>query len=547
MSEELTRTAASGPDPTSAPVEGVEEEPSTFVSLGLSPKVLKALTEMGFEEPTPIQARTIPMAMTGRDIIGQAQTGTGKTAAFGVPIVERLDPRKNACQALVLTPTRELCIQVAAEVTRIGRYRDVKTLPVYGGQAIERQLRALRHGVHVIIGTPGRMMDHLNRGTIRLDEVATVVLDEADEMLDMGFAEDLEAILGHVPEVRQTMLFSATMPTEILRLARRYLKDPFRVNVSPERLTVPLTTQEYYELRGHDRVDGLSRILDYENIDRAIIFCRTKKGVDELAEALKGRGYLAEAIHGDLNQAQRDRVMKRFRDGAIELLVATDVAARGLDIEGVTHVINYELPQDAESYVHRIGRTGRAGKTGVAITLVHPREYRQIKNIERIVRTRIQRRELPTLQDLVEKEREMLRARLVGVVQEGNLTEYREVIADLLEEYDPVDLAAAGLKLLSQREAPQTPDEPSDWGDTGAENGMVRLFVNVGRAQGVGPAEIVRSLASESGISGKIIGVIDIYDRFTFVEVPREVAGQVLRGWESINGRVVSVEPARRR
>lgn len=526
----------------------MEEKPSlSFQELGLSAKVLKALAEMGFEEPSPIQARTIPLAMTGVDLIGQAQTGTGKTAAFAIPIVERLDPKMMNIGALVLTPTRELCIQVAGEITKIGRYRDIKTLPVYGGQAIERQLRALRHPVHVVIGTPGRLLDHLRRGTISLTAVKVLVLDEADEMLDMGFADDIEAIMQHVPAERQTLLFSATMPPEILRLARNYLKEPERITVSPENLTVPLIAQEYYEIRGIDRAECLSRILDMENVERAIIFCRTKKGVDELAESLKSRGYLAEPIHGDLNQAQRDRVMKRFREGTIELLVATDVAARGLDIENVSHVVNYEIPQDAESYVHRIGRTGRAGKSGVAVTLIHPREYKQLKQIERLTRTRIRRREIPSLADLAERQKEIWRNKLVQAVEAGNLAEYREMIGELVEEYDPLDLAAAALKMITSRDREETQEEVEDWGDTGAENGMVRLFVNVGRAQGIGPADVVRSVAGESGISGSVIGVIDIYDKFTFVEIPKEQASQVIRNWTTINGRSVNVEPARRR
>lgn len=523
-----------------------------FESLKLSPPVLKALRDMGFEEPSPIQSRTIPQLLEGRDVIGQAQTGTGKTAAFGVPIVERIDVKSPDTQAIILTPTRELCLQVAGEIAKIGKYRAVKTLPVYGGQAIDRQVRALAHGVHVIVGTPGRVMDHLRRGTLSLASVRMTVLDEADEMLDMGFVEDIEWILQQTPEDRQTLLFSATMPDSILRLARRYLRDPERVTIAPESLTVPQITQVFYEIRGHDRVECLSRILDFENVERAIVFCRTKKGADELGEALQGRGYLAETIHGDLNQAQRNRVMKRFRESQIELLVATDVAARGLDIENITHVINYEIPQDAEAYVHRIGRTGRAGKSGEAITLIHPREYRQLRLIERAVRTRVTRREIPTLADLQERQRELLQEDLRQAVAEGQLSEYREMLTDLLEDFDSVDLAAAAVKILwrkdREREAAAKVEEP-DFGDTGAEPGMVRLFVNVGRMQGIGPADIVRSFASEAGISGSVIGVINIYDRFTFVEVPKDVAHRILLGMEraSINGRSVNVEPAKPR
>ncbi|MCL5040607.1 MAG: DEAD/DEAH box helicase, partial [Firmicutes bacterium] len=329
------------------------EEQVKFESLGISSKVLKALEDMGFEEPSPIQARAIPLCLSGHDVIGQAQTGTGKTAAFGISIVEKIDPRARDIQAVVLTPTRELAIQVAEEVTKIGKHRAVKTIPIYGGQAIERQIRLLRFGVDVVIGTPGRIMDHMRRGTIRFDGVKVLVLDEADEMLDMGFIEDIEFILKQTPVERQTLLFSATMPEAILRLAKNYMKKPELISINREKLTVPLIEQYFYEVRGNQKIDALCRVVDMEEISRAIIFCRTKKSVDELAEAMQARGYLAEGIHGDLNQAQRNRVMGKFREGSIELLIATDVAARGLDIENVTHVINFDIPQDPESYVHR--------------------------------------------------------------------------------------------------------------------------------------------------------------------------------------------------
>ncbi|MGE5591569.1 MAG: DEAD/DEAH box helicase, partial [Bacillota bacterium] len=349
-----------------------------FQALGLSEPVLKALIDMGFEEPSPIQLRTIPLLLEGHDVIGQAQTGTGKTAAFGVPLVEHMQPKPRTVQALVLTPTRELAVQVAEELTRIGKYKHIKTVPIYGGQSIERQIRSLRFGVDIVIGTPGRIIDHIKRGTLHLDQIKTLVLDEADEMLDMGFVEDIEFILSGTPAERQTLLFSATMPDPIARLAKRYMRDPKVVTVSREQLTVPQIEQYFYEVRG-DKVEALSRVVDMEEITRAIIFCRTKKGVDELTESLQARGYLAEGIHGDLNQPQRDRVMARFREGQVELLIATDVAARGLDISDVTHVINYDIPQDPESYVHRIGRTGRAGRTGVALTFIHPREFTQLR------------------------------------------------------------------------------------------------------------------------------------------------------------------------
>ena len=519
-----------------------------FAALGISARVLKAIEEMGFEEPSPIQERTIPAALQGRDVIGRAQTGTGKTAAFGIPIVEKLD-RTTGTQALVITRTRELASQVSEEIARIGRFRGVKTLPVYGGQPYERQIRALRMGVPIVIGTPGRLLDHLGRGTLDLSHLKVLVLDEADEMLDMGFIDDIEKIMASAPAERQTMLFSATFPPEIDRLSRRYLQDPLRIAIAPEQVTVPQTEQAFYEVRGHDRIEALSRILDIESVERGIIFCRTKKEVDELSEALRARGYLAAGIHGDLTQRDRERVLTRFRQADVELLVATDVAARGLDIENVSHVINYEIPQDSEAYVHRIGRTGRAGRSGVAITLIEPKEFRQLRDLERGIGMRIQRRELPSLEDLWDKRRERLKEEIRAVLRSGRrLVELREVVKELLEdegEADSLDVAAAALHLHVA--GAQAPEE--DFGDTGAEPGMVRLFVNVGRAQGIMPADIVRAVANLSGIAGNVIGVIDIYDRFTFVEVPKAEASRVMQALQAgqIKGRTVNVEPARRR
>ncbi|MGZ4031081.1 MAG: DEAD/DEAH box helicase, partial [Tumebacillaceae bacterium] len=342
-----------------------------FTELNLNKKILQAISEMGFEEPSPIQVQCIPRVLDGEDVIGQAQTGTGKTAAFGIPLIERVTSVKNV-QTLILTPTRELAIQVAGELRKIAKYKRVRTLPIYGGQPIGSQIRALQQGVPVIIGTPGRVLDHLRRGTLKLDKLQTIVLDEADEMLDMGFIEDIESILKETPGDRQTLLFSATMPPEVQRLAARYMKSPSIVKINHGDVTVPLIEQVYYKVLERTKQESLSRIVDSEEVELGIIFCRTKRGVDELTEALISRGYLADGLHGDLSQAQRDRVMRKFRTNDIELLVATDVAARGIDVENVTHVINYDIPQDPESYVHRIGRTGRAGKRGLAVTLVTP-------------------------------------------------------------------------------------------------------------------------------------------------------------------------------
>ncbi len=526
------------------------ERLGNFGDLVLSKQTLQALTEMGFEEPSPIQREAVPLALEGADMIGQAQTGTGKTAAFGIPIVEKVNPKFQAVQAIIVTPTRELAVQVSEEIGKIGKYRHVKTLAIYGGQSIDRQIRALRYGCQVVVGTPGRVLDHLNRGTLRLQYVKHVVLDEADEMLDMGFIDDIESILKQVPsEQRQVMLFSATMPIEIRKLANTYMQNPKSVAVSRDELTVPQIEQVFYETRENIKVDALSRIIDTEEIGQGIIFCRTKRGVDELVAALEARGYFADALHGDLSQQQRDRVMKRFRDGKTELLIATDVAARGLDIDNVTHVINFDIPQDPESYVHRIGRTGRAGRKGIAITLISPREYRQLRSIERLVKARIVRRELPSLADISERQAENLKKHIMKVLK-TNLGTYRPIVISLLEEYDSIDLAAAALKYAV--EGVDTEDHAAEdqiIGNTGGSPGMVRLFMNIGRSQQIRPQDIVRWIADESGIPGNIIGLINIYDRFTFVEVPEEYANRVLSCMHQnmIKGRKVSVEPAKAR
>lgn len=523
------------------------DQEMTFQSMELSPAVLRAVEAMGFEEPSPIQKRTIPLIMAGHDLIGQAQTGTGKTAAFGVPIVERLDHRSKRVQALVITPTRELAIQVAEEITKIGKFAGVKVVPIYGGQSYDRQLRALEHGAQVVIGTPGRVMDHIRRETLKLDHVRMMVLDEADEMLDMGFIEDIEFILKNVPDDRQTLLFSATVPDPIAKLARRYLNNPEHVRIDPERLTVPLTDQVYYEVREYEKLDALTRILDMEGAERTIIFCRTKKRVDELTEGLQARGYTAEATHGDLNQVQRNRVLKRFKDGGSEILVATDVAARGLDIENVSHVFNYDIPQDTESYVHRIGRTGRAGRSGTAISLVNPKEFRQLRQMERTLRLRIQRRPLPTVADVAEKQREALKQRLAEEIEHGVLPAYQDLVMQLAEQFDSVDIAAAAIRLMVEKN--RDAGSEGEFGETGAEPGMVRLFLNVGRMDRVSPADIVRGMAEGAGIQGSVIGLIDIYDRFTFVEMPQDAVKKVLQnvGAIVIRGKSVNLEPARPR
>ena len=404
---------------------------------------------MGFEEPTPVQCEAIPLLLQGRDVIAQALTGTGKTAAFGIPIIEHIEERERLPQAIVLAPTRELAVQVAEEINRLARYRRLSILPIYGGQSYDRQLRALERGVDVVVATPGRLMDHMRSGRIDLSRIRTLILDEADEMLNMGFLEDVEYVMAHLPEDRQTGLFSATIPDPIRDLSSRYMRDPVTVMLSrPEGLTVPTIEQEYYVVPFRHKLEALQRLLDVKRPERSIIFVSTKRMVDEVAEALQARGYSAEALHGDMSQAMRERTMRAFREGRVDILVATDVAARGIDVEDVTHVFNFDIPPDAEYYVHRIGRTGRVGKAGQAITLVNPYEQRELRQIERLTGARVERRQIHSMAEVEEREREMLAQRLERTLQEGECGPYREVVEDLACEHDPADVAAAALALL---------------------------------------------------------------------------------------------------
>jgi ATP-dependent RNA helicase DeaD len=554
---------------------------TTFADLGLSELACAAVAELGYEEPTPVQAQVIQLLLDGRDVVAQAQTGTGKTAAFALPIIDQLSMeqvRGRPPQALVMTPTRELAVQVAEAFHAYGRSRGVIALPVYGGQPIERQLGALRRGVEVVVGTPGRLLDHMRRATLDLSAVRTVVLDEADEMFAMGFIEDIEAILVATPAERQLALFSATMPDAVARLAERHLRDPRRVMVRTEAMTVPQVRQVHYEVGGRDKFEVLARVLDYEAPASAIIFCRTKREVDELGERLVGRAYPAETLHGDLSQMQRDRVMQRFRAGQVELLVATDVAARGLDVQHVSHVVNYDIPQDPESYVHRIGRTGRAGRAGCAITLVTPRERRQLQFIQRTIGAEIPRQHVPTIADVLGRRREAFKEALRETMAAGGLESYVLLAETLGEDCDPTELAAAAFKLLLGEQevaedelAAQEPrvapagarsPRPADDGSRGRrprgapptrppggfgpDRGMTRLFLNIGREDGARPADLVGAIANEAGLPGRAIGAIDMYDRFAFVEVPAAEAEAVLRalGRTTIRGRRVKASVA---
>lgn len=505
------------------------EAPVTFAELGLDPKIVTAIAAMGFENPTPIQAKAIPVLLTGVDLIGQAQTGTGKTAAFGLPILEKLDPQDNSVQSIILAPTRELAVQVAEGIHKFGKNSGLKVVPVYGGQPIDRQFRALKNGAHIVVGTPGRVLDHLRRGSLDISSVKICVLDEADEMLALGFQEDLDAILAELPESRQLAFFSATMPPRILQLTKKFLRDPVHVQIKVRRRTVDTTNQTYYEVPNGGKLDALARILDMETPGPTIVFCRTRQETNDLADDLRLRGYATDALHGDMNQNERDRVMRRFKDGAADLLVATDVAARGLDIETVTHVVNYDIPWDVEQYIHRIGRTGRAGRSGDAITLVTPRERVQLKNIERMIGAEIKLKRIPTASDIADRRKKQFLQQLVDAVEKNEYAAHLPAVEELIERYPATDLAAAALSLLWKETNSAKSPEPENLDDgQQPEMGMTRLFVGMGRSAGLRPGDLVGAITAEAKIEGKTIGVIDIFDHQSFVEVPAAEAQNVV-------------------
>lgn len=431
---------------------------TNFSELNISESTLRSLKRMGFEEATPIQEGTITLAMEGRDVLGQAQTGTGKTAAFGIPLIEKIDPKNPAIQALIIAPTRELAIQVSEELYKLGYDKRVKLLSVYGGQEIGRQIRALKNKPQIIVGTPGRIIDHINRRTLKLSEVQTLVLDEADEMLNMGFIDDINAILENVPATRQTLLFSATMPPAIRKIAETFMQNPEVVKIKAKELTVDNIEQFFVKAQEREKFDVLARLLNVHQPELAIIFGRTKRRVDELAQALSIRGYLAEGIHGDLSQAKRISVLRQFKEGKIDVLVATDVAARGLDISGVTHVYNFDIPQDPESYVHRIGRTGRAGKSGIAVTFVTPREMGYLRIVEETTKKRMTPLRPPTSDEALAGQQRLSMETLEDIVNKNDLGDYRILANEMLENHDAVDLVAAALRSLTKEpnDAPVT-------------------------------------------------------------------------------------------
>ena len=521
----------------------------TFEEMCLDTRIMRAIAEMGFEQPSPIQAQSIPIAVEGKDMIGQARTGTGKTASFGIPMLQRINPKDKSLQAIVLCPTRELAIQSANEIRKLAKFlHGIKVLPIYGGQEISKQIRSLKGGVQIVIGTPGRVMDHLRRHTLKPQTVDIVVLDEADEMLNMGFREDIETILGQLPEERQTMLFSATMPNPILEIAKRYLHEPEIVKVIQKELTVPKIEQYYYEVNPRKKNEVLSRLLDMYDPSLSLVFCNTKRKVDELVADLKGRGYFAEGLHGDMKQSQRDRVMNGFRNGRTDILVATDVAARGIDVDDVEAVFNYDVPQDDEYYVHRIGRTGRAGREGRAFTLVVGKEIYKLKDIQRYCKTKIRRQPIPSVNDVAAIKVEKLLEQAGELIATDGLGRMMDLLEEYLDgsDYSATEMAAALLAMQLGETSTQTlPKE--EFGDTGAEPGMVRMFMNIGKKDRVRIGDILGAVAGESGMEGALVGTIDMYDNFSFVEVPQEYAAAVLEAMNhsKIKGRRVNMEPAK--
>lgn len=551
---------------------------NSFSALGLQPELLQAISDLGFTEPTPIQLGVVPHMLHGRDIIGQAQTGTGKTAAFGLPLLQRLDPQASHIQALILAPTRELAQQVSQAIFELGQHLGVRPLAIYGGQSYTRQTTRIQKGVQVIVGTPGRLLDLIRQGKLDLSGVQTLVLDEADEMLSMGFIEDIEAILQETPAERQTALFSATMPSEIRRLANKYMREPETVTIAKEQVTAATIAQSYYLVNEEDKLAVLTRLFEMEPLTNTLIFARTRLGTGELAHQLTQRGFPAEALNGDLSQDAREQVLRRFRQETVNVLVATDVAARGLDIDDISHVINYDLPRDVESYVHRVGRTGRGGKSGIALSLVTPRELGRLRRIEKYTRQSITAVPIPSEEDILARREEELKTQMEIWLRRDRCQREKEIVGEWVEAgYDPILIAAAALKLAraEEKQRPiarispinahasandsrdgrqsnrrqsrdirsgrpnerQTERESSrsykKRGQRPApiahEKGMVRLVLNAGHRQGVRPGDVVRSIASTSNIPGRSLGAIEILPQQTYVDVPEQYVPKVLK------------------
>lgn len=541
-----------------------------FSEMNLSDEVKRAVESMGFEEPTSIQAQSIPLIMEGKDVIGHSQTGTGKTAAFSIPAIEGIDLSKGKdAQVLILCPTRELAIQACDEIKKFTKYKSrIKTVPVFGGQQITRQITALKQGAHIVVGTPGRIMDHMRRKTLKLHELKMVILDEADEMLSMGFREDIETILKDVNQEHQTILFSATLSPEILRITKQYQTDPELIKVNRKQVTVPSIEQLYYEVPSGKKVEVLSRLLDTYDPLRSVVFCNTKRMVDELTEELQLRGYSTSGLHGDIKQTNRTQIMNSFKNGKIDVLIATDVAARGIDVEGIEAVFNYDIPQDVEYYVHRIGRTGRAGRTGRSFTFVTGRrEIRELINIQNFTKAKMKLSPVPTCDDILERKSVQLIENVKQSIGEGDLNVYNKVVDSLLEEYSSLDITAALIKMLVNKEGKDLAHKKSDDAifaaglpsydsSRGARNkssarvrkgerigdrnsrrsssrkhddkNMVSLRINIGRDQRVSAGHILSAVASNSNLPGKTFGRIEIYDKHTHVDVPKQHVETVL-------------------
>jgi ATP-dependent RNA helicase DeaD len=537
-----------------------------FAELGLSPPILQAIDEIGYETPSPIQARSIPTMVAGRDLLGQAQTGTGKTAAFALPILCRVDPRRRSTQALILTPTRELAIQVAEAIHVYARHIDgLHVLPIYGGQHISAQLRPLRRGVHIVVGTPGRVIDHLERGTLKLDAIETVVLDEADEMLRMGFIEDVDRILEKTPDDKQVALFSATMPAEVRRIANRHLSDPEVIEIETPTMTVESVRQRYLIAPWRQKLDAMTRILEATDFDAMLIFVRTKVATLELSEKLEARGHASAALNGDMTQPLRERTVQRLRDGSLDIVVATDVAARGLDVSRISHVVNYDIPNDTEAYVHRIGRTGRAGRDGEAILLVQPREKRMLRSIERVTGQPITPMSLPSAAAVTDRRIARFKQAVLETIESQDLRFFDEVLTGLHNEHEhPLRTIAAALAFLAQQERPLQQPTPTietyvqdEWQGNGRDrrqnsrdesgrgpsrssmstppqDGWVSYRLDVGREDGAEPRHIVGAITNETGLDGRHIGRIRVLDTHSVVDLPPDLPKPIIRQLHTI-------------
>ena len=517
-----------------------------FATLGLKESIVRAISDLGFTKPSQIQEQSIPVTLSGADLIGQAQTGTGKTAAYSLPILTKMSNKKGI-KALILAPTRELAVQVKEEMNRLSKYEKINILAVYGGDSIDRQIRSLKKGVDVVVGTPGRMLDLIKRKCLHLDSVEFLVLDEADEMLNMGFIDDIESILSHTPEERQTLLFSATMPEPIAKLAKRYMKpDAKLVSVKKSSLTVSKIEQSYFMINNKHRLEALCRLLDLDNPSSAIIFCRTKRGVDELVQELQSKGYMVEGMHGDMTQAHRLTTLNKFKEGTLNLLIATDVAARGIDVDGVTHVFNYDLPQDVESYVHRIGRTGRANREGTAYSLVTPKDFSMLKQIQKVTKSAITQKPIPTAEQIKNKKFTNMISEIKETIDAGGLTKFMPNAIELVESNDPVSVIAALMKIKYDNES------VFDYSSNKLESPKkedVRLFFSVGKRDGLTPKVLINYIKDRTRVNASTIGQIDLMENFSFVSVDESVSKKILDKCPGgkINKKKVNVEVANKR